>query len=89
MADSDTNVTSTPDEPGNNDEGTEGTHTQGVQAEETPKTYTQDDVNRMVQTRLAEQQSRSRASSRKIWMPSSPLRGRTCRKIWTSSWKTV
>lgn len=56
MADIDTNVTSTPDEPGTNDEGIKGTQTQRVQTEETPKTFTQEDVNKLVQARLAEKE---------------------------------
>jgi hypothetical protein len=50
-----TDVTVTPDEPGNNDTGTEGTQTQGVTKTEDTKTFTQDEVNRLVQARLAEQ----------------------------------
>ena len=55
MADIDTNVIATPDEPGTNDVITAGTQTQSVQIEENPKSFGQDEVNRMIQARLAEQ----------------------------------
>lgn len=55
MADTDTNVTTAPVEQGITDVGTEGAITQ-VATTEAPKTFTQADVDRIVQSRLAEKE---------------------------------
>jgi hypothetical protein len=57
MADNDTDVTPTPDEPGNNDGGTEGAQTAGAPNSGTDtKTFTQDELDRIVKARLAEKE---------------------------------
>lgn len=55
MADNETNVTATPDEPGTNDAGTEGAQTAGANSG-TDKTFTQADLDRILQSRLAEKE---------------------------------
>lgn len=55
MADTDTNVTVTSDEQSKNDAATEGAITQ-VATTEAPKSFTQADVDRIVQSRLAEKE---------------------------------
>ncbi|KPV54109.1 hypothetical protein SE17_05740 [Kouleothrix aurantiaca] len=54
MAENETNVVATPDEPGNNDANTEGVVTQTTQPTEAPKSFSQDDLDRIVKSRLAE-----------------------------------
>lgn len=54
MAENETNVVAAPDEPGNNDANTEGVVTQTTQSTEVPKTFSQDDLDRIVKSRLAE-----------------------------------
>lgn len=56
MADIDTNVTTAPVEQGKTDVGTEGVATQATTTEETPKTFSQADLDRIVQSRLAEKE---------------------------------
>jgi Domain of unknown function (DUF4355) len=56
-----TNAQPTPDEPGKKDGGAAGAATPAAATTEAPKTFTQDEVNTIVQSRLAERERKLKA----------------------------